>query len=63
MQSPASVFVAYGVSSAIALAVGIPATRAFGLRGALLSIILSSAALLLVELALLRRKLGSSSEN
>jgi len=54
MQSPASVFVASGASSAIALAVGIPATRAYGMRGAILSIVLSSAAALPVELALLR---------
>jgi O-antigen/teichoic acid export membrane protein len=61
MKSPASVFVAYGVSSAVALAVGIPATRALGLRGAILSIIVSSAATPLVELALLRRELRRTS--
>jgi O-antigen/teichoic acid export membrane protein len=62
MQSPASVFAAYGASGAIALAVGIPATRALGLRGAILSIIVSSAATPLVELALLRRKLRGGSK-
>jgi O-antigen/teichoic acid export membrane protein len=59
MQSPASVFVAYGASSAIALAVGIPATRAFGLRGAVLTIILSSVAAPVVGVALVRRKVHS----
>jgi O-antigen/teichoic acid export membrane protein len=62
MQSPASVFVAYGASSAIALAVGIPAARALGLRGAILSIIVASAATPLVEFALLRQKLRSGSK-
>jgi O-antigen/teichoic acid export membrane protein len=62
MQSPASVSVAFGVSSAVALAVGIPATRTLGLRGAILSIVLSNAATPLVELVLLRRKVHSSSK-
>jgi O-antigen/teichoic acid export membrane protein len=62
MQSPASVFVAYGASGAIALAVGIPATRSFGLRGVILSIILSSAGTPLIELVLLRRKLRGCSK-
>jgi O-antigen/teichoic acid export membrane protein len=59
MQSPTSVFVAYGASGAIALAVGIPATRAFGLRGAISTIILSSLAGLAVAMALLHRKVHS----
>jgi O-antigen/teichoic acid export membrane protein len=62
MQSPSSVFAAYGASSAIALAVGIPLVRTLGLRGAILSIIVSSAATPFVESALFRRKLRSGSK-
>ncbi len=61
MQSPASVFVAYCASSVIALAVGIPITRAYGLRGAILAMILSGVAALIACFILVHRKIHSVS--
>jgi len=61
MRSSVSVFHVYCTSSAIALLVGVPATRAFGLRGALVSMILSNLAALIVAVVLLRRELHNSS--
>jgi O-antigen/teichoic acid export membrane protein len=55
MQSPASVFVAYAVSGAIDLLIGLPATSLLGLRGAVFTEILSSAAALFVGRMQLRR--------
>ncbi len=63
MQSPASVFVFYAASSASTLAIGIPAVRWFGLRGAILAIIGSSAVALVVGLVVLRRKLRRLPQN
>ncbi len=42
MRSPSKVFVAYFSACVVALVVGIPSTRHFGLRGALLTWVLSS---------------------
>ncbi len=55
MQSPASVFVVYCTSSAVTLAVGIPATKVFALRGAVFAIAWSSVATLVVASLLFRR--------
>jgi len=43
MQSPASVFWAYSAACAVSLVVGIPLTLAYGLKGAMLTLVLSSA--------------------
>jgi O-antigen/teichoic acid export membrane protein len=61
VRSPASIFGAYCASSMVALLIGVPATWAFGLRGALLSMILSNIAALIVAVILLSRKLHNAS--
>lgn len=48
MQAPSEVFLAYGVSGAITLLLGIAFTRYWGLRGGLISILVSSAAVCVV---------------
>lgn len=58
MESPKSVFTAYLVTSLICLAVGIPATRYFGLPGAIWSGNLADLASLAVILFILYRKLN-----
>ena len=58
MESPKSVFLAYLVTSLICLAVGIPATRYFGLTGAIWSGNLADFASLIVILFILYRKLN-----
>ena len=58
VRSPASIFGAYCASSIVALLVGVPATWALGLRGALLAMILSNLAALVVVVMLLRRKVA-----
>jgi O-antigen/teichoic acid export membrane protein len=57
VRSPVSIFGTYCVSSIVVLLFGVPATWAFGLRGALLAMILSNLAALVVVVMLLRRKL------
>lgn len=57
LQSPYLVFVAYAASAVVALAVGIPAAWAFGLRGAIGASVLSSAAAMIAAFVLLRRSL------
>ncbi|HVA01742.1 MAG TPA: hypothetical protein VMV34_08815 [Terriglobia bacterium] len=56
MHSPALVFVAYVAASAVAVLVGVPCTWAFGLRGAVFTLVLSSAVALAVALALVHRR-------
>lgn len=58
MESPKSVFVAYLVTTIICLAVGVPATRYFGLTGAIWSGNLADFASLIVILFILYRKLN-----
>lgn len=58
MESPKSVFTAYLVTSAICILVGVPATRYFGLKGAIWSGNLADAVSLIVILAILYRKLN-----
>jgi len=59
MESPKSVFVAYLVTSIICVAVGIPATRYFGLKGAIWSGNLADLASLIVILFILYKKLNA----
>jgi O-antigen/teichoic acid export membrane protein len=62
MESPASVFVAFIASSAVSLAVGIPAARAYGILGAVWGTNLADAGALLMVMVLLRRKIVSKPE-
>jgi O-antigen/teichoic acid export membrane protein len=57
VQSPASVFAAYGSAALVAVLVGIPATWALGLRGAVLASALTSATAMVAAYVLLHRKL------
>ncbi len=60
MESPASVFVAYAASSAVATLVGIPLTWALGVRGVMLAMMASSLTGVSVAYALLLRKRTSA---
>ncbi|MFZ0759282.1 MAG: hypothetical protein WAM69_04965 [Candidatus Sulfotelmatobacter sp.] len=65
MESPRLVFLAYAVATMLSLVIGVPATRAFGLWGAILGVNVSDAISLLMMVLLLRRKLdglGAKSE-
>jgi O-antigen/teichoic acid export membrane protein len=57
VQSPSLVFVAYGASTLVAVFVGIPATKLFGLQGAVVTTIAVGATALSVSLVLLRNRL------
>lgn len=56
MQSPRSLFVANGAASVVAIVVGIPATRFFGLQGVIWSMILANALYVIVAFVLYARK-------
>ena len=56
MHSPAKAFVAYSSACVVAIAVGIPCTRWFGLRGALFAWALSGAAALIGAVLMVRRE-------
>jgi len=62
MESPGLIFAAVSVSSGVAVAVGIPLTRAWGLRGAVWSIVLSEALAFVAAVVLLQMKARRSSE-
>lgn len=62
MESPSSVFAAFVASSVVSLIVGIPATRAYGIVGAVWGTNLADAGALLMMLWLLRRKIQSRVE-
>ena len=62
MASPRSVFVAFVASSVVSLAIGIPATRAYGIVGSVWGTNLADAGALLMVLWLLRRKIVSRPE-
>lgn len=62
LEAPGSVFAAVSVSSCIAVAVGIPLTRALGVRGAVWSMALSEALAFVMAVVLLRRKARKSAE-
>lgn len=61
MEAPRLVFLAYAVATALSLVVGIPATRAFGLWGAILGVNVSDAISLILMVVLLKRRLGGAS--
>jgi O-antigen/teichoic acid export membrane protein len=56
MESPKSIFVSFCVASGIAVAVGIPATKAFGVSGAVWSMNASDAVAIMVLLYLFRMR-------
>lgn len=56
MESPASVFVAYAASAAVAIFVGVPIVWALGVQGVIISMMLASLAGLIVGTFLLKRK-------
>jgi O-antigen/teichoic acid export membrane protein len=62
LEAPGSVFAAVSVSSCIALAVGVPLTRALGVKGAVWSMALSEALAFAMAVVLLRRKARQSAE-
>jgi O-antigen/teichoic acid export membrane protein len=59
MESPASVFVAFASATAASLVVGVPATWAFGLKGAIWGSNLADILSLVAVLFVLRRKLAT----
>jgi O-antigen/teichoic acid export membrane protein len=62
MTSPASVFAAVSVSSCVSAMIGVPATWALGVRGAVWSIALSETLAFLMVLVLFRRKVRKASD-
>ena len=56
IESPDSIFYARCVASALSLAVGVPATRWFGLWGVVWSIIIANFAAFLISMYILQRK-------
>jgi O-antigen/teichoic acid export membrane protein len=62
LESPGLVFAAVSVSSCIAVAVGVPLTRALGVKGAVWSMALSEALAFGMAVVLLRRKARASTE-
>lgn len=62
LEAPGLIFAAVSVSSCAAVVVGIPLTRAWGLTGAVWSIVLSEALAFVAAVVLLRRKARRSSE-
>lgn len=61
VRSPVSIFGSYCASCIAVLLIGVPAIWAFGLRGALLAMVVSNVAALVVVVKLLRRKLRNIS--
>jgi O-antigen/teichoic acid export membrane protein len=62
MTSPASVFAAVLVSSCVSVMIGVPATWALGVRGAVWSIALSETLAVVMVLVLFRRKVRRTSD-
>lgn len=60
MESPASVFAAVSVSSCFSFAIGVPATWALGVRGAVWAMALSEVLAFVPAFVLLRRKVRSA---
>ncbi len=56
MESPRSLFFANGAASAVALVFGVPATRFFGLRGVIWSMVLANVLYVLVAFVMLGRR-------
>lgn len=61
MESPGLIFAAVSVSSCVSVAIGIPLTRAWGLEGAVWSIVLSETLAFVAAVVLLRRNARRSS--
>ena len=61
IESPDSIFYARIVASVLSLVVGVPATRAFGLWGVVVSIIIANLAAFLISMYSLYRKSHSIS--
>jgi O-antigen/teichoic acid export membrane protein len=59
MESPRSLFFANGAASAVALLFGIPATRFFGLRGVIWSMVMANVLYVLVAFVMLGRKVAT----
>jgi O-antigen/teichoic acid export membrane protein len=59
MEYPRSLFFANGAASVVAIAFGIPATRYFGLRGVVWSMVLANVLYVVVAFILLERKLAT----
>jgi O-antigen/teichoic acid export membrane protein len=62
LEAPKLVFAAVSVSSCISVAAGIPLTYAFGVGGAVWSIVLSETLAFLAAIVLLRRKAGTAAQ-
>jgi O-antigen/teichoic acid export membrane protein len=56
MHAPKLVFAAYSAASVTAVAIGVPATWAFGLRGAVMTFVLSSGVALMVAWIMVHRR-------
>jgi O-antigen/teichoic acid export membrane protein len=63
MESPASVFVAFSLATVLSLLVGVPATWAFGLKGAIWGSNLADVLSLVFVVVVLRRKIASQSQS
>lgn len=63
LQSPRLIFAAVSVSSCVAVAIGIPLTRVWGVSGAVWSIVLSETLAFVAAVVLLRRKARESSQS
>lgn len=63
LQAPSMVLIIYGAASAVTLLIGIPAARAYGLRGVILGTSLSSIVALSAGIVLTRVKKFSPSDN
>jgi O-antigen/teichoic acid export membrane protein len=59
MESPRSLFFANGAASVVALVFGIPATRYFGLRGVIWSMVLANVLYVLVAFIMLGKKVSA----
>jgi O-antigen/teichoic acid export membrane protein len=59
MESPRSLFFANGAASVVALVFGIPATRYFGLRGVIWSMVLANVLYVIVAFVVLGRKVAT----
>ena len=63
MESPSSVFIAFGLSTVASLIIGIPATHMFGLSGAIWGTNVSDLLSWVFLIWLLRRKMAGRSFN
>lgn len=63
MESPSSVFVAFAIATAVSVAIGIPATWAFGLTGSIWAINISDFLSWILLVWLLRRRMAGTSSS